>query len=481
MNKKRIEQSLKTTVEQTTPNVLDNIFSLCGNQDGKVIKMKNTTKKTLIKTAIALAASFAIIIGGFAIYNNINKAKDDLVYSTVTFDVNPSLEISVNENEKVIDIKALNNEAEVILDGKDFKDASLDAAVDVIIESMVYKGYIDEFSNSILISVNSKNDAHGKALEQKLNRNVGALLNTNDFSGSVLSHTVKHTDDLDKKAEKYGITIGKAKLINDIISADNRYTFEELVPLTINELNLICNSGEKLSSSINVTGTASDKEYINADQAKKIALDYLGISVEKYSNNTWYCFYRYENNRIIYELSLYFEDFEYIYDIDATNGEIIKAERIIDGTNNANSATENGIPITFKEEIFDNFSLTYDDFVKKYGKETGRAWDSGSLFCEFENGAGQYAFSSSEHDEIKGTDKCYAMRLNAKNVFNNFDKKIAITDLAKGVNCEIVTAFNEMNGDGYLSTFKYKEYTVMFNTDDKKLIDENTIISIVIK
>ncbi len=480
MNKKRIEQALKNAVANATPDVLDNILSHCGKQDGKELKIKMKSNKKVIKAIVAVAAAFAIIIGGLAVFNLTNKEPKYIVHSTVTFDVNPSIEILLTEDEKVIDIKALNDAARVVLEGKNYKADPLDKTVDDLIASIVKRGYLDEYSNSILISVDSKSEADGKTLEQKLNHNVKSLLNYDNFSGAVLSQTVKHNEYIDEMAQKHAITVGKAQLINAIVSSDSRYTFEQLVPLTINELNLISRSGEMISAEVNANGTASNKGYINAEDAKKIALDYSGISEEEYSNNAWYWFNIYENGEFNYEVSLYYNDFEYKYYIDAKSGEIIKGERINDTDSSSNTA------VTFKEEVFEHFGLTYDDFVKKYGKETNRGWDRGALFCEFENGVGKYAFRC-DYDEtnkeffITGNDKCYALHLDAKYVFDNFDEKIAITDLGIGVNCEISTSFNEMEGEGYLSTFKYNEYTVMFNTDDKRFIEEDTEIAIVIK
>ena len=42
-----------------------------------------------------------------------------------------------------------------------------------------------------------------------------------------------------KLAKEYGITNGKAQLINQIIATNGRDTFKDLAPLTINQLNQI--------------------------------------------------------------------------------------------------------------------------------------------------------------------------------------------------------------------------------------------------
>ena len=66
-----------------------------------------------------------------------------------------------------------------------------------------------------------------------------SLLQTDTFSGAVLSQTVAKDDALRQLAESYGITVGKAQLIRDILDDDGRHTFGELTSLSINELNLL--------------------------------------------------------------------------------------------------------------------------------------------------------------------------------------------------------------------------------------------------
>ncbi len=324
-NNKNIERKLKNAVEQITPNVLDNILSQCSEQRGKVMKMKKSNNKKLFKNLIGIAAAFAIILGGFFTVKNLNN---DSVYSTVTFDVNPSVEMSVTDKEKIIEVKALNDDAKVVLGDMDFKDSSLDVAVNAIIGSMVRNGYIDDLSNSILISVDCEVESDGKKLEEKLNKNVENLLKNDKFSGAVLSQTLEHENDTKSKAEKYGITVGKAQLINKIIATNSRYTFEQLVPLTVNELNLISKSDNEPLESVNINGNSSDKKYIGKDKAKTIALSHAGIDESIIFD--FECELEYENGKMIYEVDFHSGSKEYEYDIDALNGVIIKSHNEIE-------------------------------------------------------------------------------------------------------------------------------------------------------
>ena len=76
---------------------------------------------------MAVAACLALLlVGGGAgyYYQSVNG-----VASIVSLDVNPSIELKVNKNEKVLSATPMNDDAVEILDGMDLKGADLNVAV----------------------------------------------------------------------------------------------------------------------------------------------------------------------------------------------------------------------------------------------------------------------------------------------------------------------------------------------------------------
>lgn len=66
-------------------------------------------KKNYLKSIIAAAAAVVFVLAGvigFGTYQKANK-----VVSTVALDVNPGIEITINAKEKVLDVKAMNDDA----------------------------------------------------------------------------------------------------------------------------------------------------------------------------------------------------------------------------------------------------------------------------------------------------------------------------------------------------------------------------------
>lgn len=71
----------------------------------------------------------------------------------VSLDVNPSIQLQVNSKERVLSADALNDDAQVILEGMDLKGTQLNVAVNAIVGSLLQHGYLDKISSAILISV----------------------------------------------------------------------------------------------------------------------------------------------------------------------------------------------------------------------------------------------------------------------------------------------------------------------------------------
>ena len=68
------------------------------------------------------------------------------------------------------------------------------------------------------------------------------MLDSAKVNGAILSQTLSGDSALQQKADEYGISLGKATLIQSLVDSSNHLTFESLVGLSINELNLLANS-----------------------------------------------------------------------------------------------------------------------------------------------------------------------------------------------------------------------------------------------
>ena len=335
MTDRELNEKLRQAYEHATPDVLDAVLSDCNEQKGRVVSMTTEKKKkTWLRPLIAAAACLCLLLGGG--FGLKSYRVNHMVDATVSLDVNPSVELQVNQKERVLNVKALNEDGRIIVGDMDLSGSSLDVAVNALIGSMLQNGYLNELANSILISVDNDDPVRGADLQARLSAEVDRLLQTDSFSASVLSQTVVRSSELQKTAEQYGITLGKARLIQDILSRSTLHTFDELAPLSINELNLLLGKETAAATQVTVVGTASEKGYIGEAKAKTVALERAGVTesellLYKIGLDT-------HQGAMVYDVEFTTDSYEFDCDVNAKTGEIVKFEKEYNGVAPAVSA-----------------------------------------------------------------------------------------------------------------------------------------------
>ena len=330
MNDQELERKLHTALEHAAPDDVEAVLARLGPQNGKIIPISAPKRRKRILPWIA-AACLALAIGGGVA--GVRYQQANAVASVVSLDVNPCVRLEVNREEKVLSATPVNDDANQILDGMDLTGTDLEVAVNAIIGSLLKHGYVDELANSVLISVEDDDLTRGAALEEKLTGEISQVLESASINGAILSQSFATDDALQQKAEEYGISQGKAALIQTLVDSSSHLTFESLVGLSINELNLLANSeaaadltdqsGEQ--ESIRSTGTASQSGYVGVDAATQTALTHAGVQQSQLDYLE--ADYDYEDGRMVYEVEFGVSGVEYEYDIDAATGAILKAEQ----------------------------------------------------------------------------------------------------------------------------------------------------------
>ena len=336
MTNDELNEKIRQACTHAAPDVLDAVLSDCNEQKGRVILMTTENKKKTWAVRMAgLAAGLCLILGGGLGVRNyqVNHTVD----ATVSLDVNPSVEIKINQKERILDVIPLNEDGRTIVGDMDFSGSSLDVAVNAIIGSMLQNGYLNELANSVLISVDNNDPVRGMALQERLTDEVNKLLQTDSFRGAVLSQTVVKSDELQQMAEQYGITLGKAQLIQEILGKNSLHTFDELAPLSINELNILLGK-EGAETHVEVVGTASEKGYIGETKAKEIALAKAGVSE---SDLTFYTVGLDTHKGVmVYDVEFISGSYEFDCEVNAMTGEIVKFEKEYDGVAVSNVSVE---------------------------------------------------------------------------------------------------------------------------------------------
>ena len=360
MTDQELEQKLRTALEHAAPDdfqgVLDRISPKTQTEQTPIPFEAAARKKKRRWAPLAAAACLALVAaaggGGWYLQNN-------TVASVVSLDVNPSVTLNVNSKEKVLSAVPVNEDGGDILAGMDLTGVQLDVAMNAIVGALLTQGYVDELANSILITVEDDDAGRGARLQQELTDQTDAILANTSVNGAILSQTIQNSQQLQELSDTYGITTGKAALIQTIVDTGNSlHTFEELVGLSINDLNLLYTSlttapaepstGGGTSGSgtaetapaIQSSGQASDSAYIGVEAAKSAAFAHAGLDAAQVTMGE--VDFDYEDGRMVYELEFYASGAEYEYDIDASTGAVVKFSQEGGRTQTSSSAGSGG-------------------------------------------------------------------------------------------------------------------------------------------
>lgn len=330
---------------------------------------RNSIKVKKIGFIIAIVC-LVVAIGIFAIsYYEKNLAVD----SVIDIDVNPSIEIKANKNDKVIDVSAINNDGVDILDGMNLKESDLKVAVNAIIGSMVKKGYFSEIESGILVSVQNKDESKAERIRKEIIQNIDAQFEQNNLLVPIINQAVdsSHEDEADKFAKENKISYGKALFILNLVKKDDSLDVKALANLNIYEIaELVKERNIDIKDIVNFEYDDSifeniedqiedsneqkygddemyddrfdDKDDKNDDyvvpeqaekliskaEAKKKALSHAGVKesdIREYKIEL-----DREHNVIVYEIEFKSGRYEYSYEVNAENGKVAKYEKEFD-------------------------------------------------------------------------------------------------------------------------------------------------------
>ncbi len=208
----------------------------CTHERTMILPMKKNYNKKVIRYVLSAAAALVLVITGAfgGIYYSNNVAID----SVIGIDVNPSVQITANKHDRVLDAIAINKEAEVVLADMNLKNTDLNIAVNAIIGSMFKNGYLeDNVTDKILITVQNDNTEKAQNVKTSILANIKEQLKEKHVSATVYNQTAsKDNTDAQKVASEYGISVGKSIFINNLCNKYPELSASELADKSIAEI-----------------------------------------------------------------------------------------------------------------------------------------------------------------------------------------------------------------------------------------------------
>lgn len=335
MKNRKTENSIREEVMKSKPDNIEGILRQCGKQEDIIsVKRTGNTKKTgWLKTACRIAAALVILaVGAFAANGIISKP-----VTVISLDVNPSIELKLRGSGRVAQAKALNDDAQKLLEGMELEGTDKNTAVNAIIGSMVRAGYLNSLSNSVLVTVEGKN---ASGVEKEIMEIINGILAQSINGGAVVGQKLTKSGEAALLAQRHGISEGKAQLVLEVARLNPMLVPDELAKLSINELNVLL-SAKEAQTEVSKSGEVSTKAYIGAEKALEIALAHAGV--QKGAVKDIEVELDFKRGIMVYEVEFKTGGMEYEHLINAITGEIIEDKQKLDDDNDDVIVPENAI------------------------------------------------------------------------------------------------------------------------------------------
>lgn len=377
----KIDKNISQAVDSLIPkDMYERILQNLPIQERTVADMDNTIKFKK-RRWIGFAAAFIVFVMGVSggLYYNKNLSPD----SVVGIDVNPSIEIVTNKNDKVIEVKAINSDADKILEGMQLKNVELNVAVNAVIGSMVKNGYILDRQNGILVTVQNDNAQKAEKIRNVILTDIDSSLKDNNVSAMVINQTTTGNAQAKQFAQQNEISVGKAVFINKLAEKYPQLNPQELAKMSIKDISALVKEQKLDISDLvdydeddtmlenieeNIEDTNEEDADVNASATQKVDIDKnanVSISADKAKEIAFAdckadtaavkklrIKLDKEDKSFVYELEFRIGNIEYDYEIDADSGKIIHKSHEDKGKDDQNSANSaNVIGISKAKEI----------------------------------------------------------------------------------------------------------------------------------
>lgn len=150
------------------------------------------------------------------------------IFTTITLDINPSLEINLNSEEKVISVIALNDDANTVINNN-LKGKSLDDVLEIIINNTIDKFLIEEEHTDIILY------STGEVSHEKIDSIIKSNFDKKDIAVNII--VINDITDEDKNlAKKYNISPAKVEYLKTIINNHENISIDIIANKSVTEL-----------------------------------------------------------------------------------------------------------------------------------------------------------------------------------------------------------------------------------------------------
>lgn len=289
-------------------------------------KGERNMKKLSILLSVIIVLTAVCLAGCVIKPVNDEKTLEEKASAVFTLDVNPGVRVYVDEDNIVIGLEATNEDGEDIVKEINFENIDYEAVVEEIIDKLEEEGYLEEETNSILVSMEKKEIEISEKINEKINKAFekhGKQAAIIEQELDELNKEIKAT--IDEIAKEHNISKGKAHIIEKIREEKPELSEEELAKLRIDELGVMLNdTSEHIKEHFKGFENISVEKFIEKEEALTLALESLELTIDEITLEMIKI--TREDGKMAYEVELVCGEKEYEIVVDAESGIIISTE-----------------------------------------------------------------------------------------------------------------------------------------------------------
>ena len=236
MNHQKIEAALNRALKNHTPDLLDALLHTEVKREeavqvAAVWPAKPFRRLRSHKPALAFVSLLLAFLVGTISYQS--------PATLVALDINPSLEITANPFDRVIQVASRNDETQNLIGALPLKNKDLDEAIRCIIEALISNGYLENQENAILVSVSGKNQNGTSKAQTRIVADIKETLTSHQSQAIVYDQNLAPARTMAQtKAEaiENQISTGKMLFIKKLSAQDPELVPEDLADMPMKDI-----------------------------------------------------------------------------------------------------------------------------------------------------------------------------------------------------------------------------------------------------
>lgn len=244
-----------------------------------------------MKKAVVAILIAVLLVGAVGCFAGCDNNKKDVATSYVSMDINPSVELVLDQNNNVISYSCENEDALLMLYSENIIGLNVEKASQKIIDLAIEFGYLTEDNCGVQVNVASDNskvetnilDKIGVVVE-KAEGKLSFEVNYNREGSFVLNYELAKLKEKNPDNEYYqNLTAGKLEVINSALACDWTLTMDEAVKMSVKELLAVVDNAYSQLETYSTKAFETAKALATSVYEEAVITAEDGIYVAKYA------------------------------------------------------------------------------------------------------------------------------------------------------------------------------------------------------